>query len=169
MAETAGILGSQERAKTSATTTRTTSKSFLIKKVAKWSGVGMVFLALLFWWRILPSENKPILPSTSPAQTERIAQVTPVATPVVTQGEAKWSETAEDGSLPANVWSEPVKIGVDCRLHFYLDDKIKGEWLDRQGKWNTLAVGSNLDNAIAVRFMFTENGPPSYPYKRTCS
>ena len=81
-------------------------------------------------------------------------------------------EGAQKGSLPVGVWSAPVMIEPNCRLHLFLDEEEKvfsAEWQDYKGQWHALKPNQHLNQSQALRFMVKEEGVVSYPYKKTCS
>lgn len=143
MAEVTGIAGPQSRAKADATSARNKSKQFLLTRVGKWAAALFVLLALLFWWRNLPSLS-PGNDVSAGAVTDEAQKQLPTAAPSSTSTiqEARWSEgDTNDGSLPIGTWSEILSADPGCKIHFDggngVDYMVRyrlhsGEWEDHE-------------------------------------
>lgn len=162
MAEvTTGILGSQGSARTSATSARSTSKTFLFGKVAKFAIAAAVVLSLLIWWRNLPIEERSILPQST-QQTQKFSTSTQVA-----KQEAKWERLEADGSIPVGVWSKWIIVG-DCDFGLYGDEKHHARAKFNDGSVRNLTKDSYSKGVREISVMTEIKGETGYPIKFTC-
>ncbi len=166
MADVTGIAGSQSRAKTDATSARTTSKKFLLSKVGKWTAGVFVILALLFWWKSLPS-----LTSMSPfaSGTTQRAVTTPGTSASVTYDAPTWETAGENGYLPMNEWSNTYQLRLGCKTDYDsgLGTDFKVRYRFHSDEWNDLTPGT-WPKANEVQFMII-NQRKEIPIRVTCS
>ncbi len=109
----------------SGTAARAVTKAWAAKagKIATWTTVILMALVLVFDTIPYYMEGGSTPKVASSSQQQAPAPSTPATQttnpqPSTREGKMTWKETAQDGSLPVDIWSETFKIPVGCTVFY---------------------------------------------------
>ncbi len=155
-----GIQGTQGKAQTAATATRTAGKRRLMKFAMYFAG----FVCISILWRAMDfGETTEAKKTSAPTASQQRLPTQPQQ-----MTEATWKKSAGD-ALPVGVWSEEMKILPGCTVHF---DAGNGTIYNVEYKlygngWKQHSPGSAI-NGDTVRFILHKEGVAQVPVRITC-
>ncbi len=163
-----GIAGSQKNANATATTARNASKG-RFKKSYKVVIFAILVLLLLNSWRQW-YEKRLSKPEEVVSAQSQGNETGSKKEPVVTNGEATWNETTEDGAFPVGVWSETTQIPPGCGTEYNAGNgtlyKIRYRFYTTEWKDH---IPGQYPPANEVQFMLLQNEVTAVPFVLKCS